>query len=102
MRAPKKDANHVEVGDGLRALGWSVLDLAQHGVSVDYAIGKPGFACLLEVKDGKKKPSARKLTEKEQKLRDNWKGPYVAAISLIDAIQQLSKLREELGYGGCA
>lgn len=93
MRAYKKDANHGEIGDGLRKLGWSVLDLAQYGVSVDYAVSKPGFAALLEVKDGNKPASARKLTEKEQKLRDNWEGPYVVAISLIDAIEQLSKLR---------
>lgn len=92
----RKDANHVEIGDGLRSLGWSVLDLAQYGVSVDYAVSKPGFAALLEVKDGNKPASARKLTEKEQKLRNNWEGPYVVAISLLDAVQQLAQLRQEL------
>lgn len=88
----RKDANHADVGDGLRVRGWSVLDLAQYGVSVDYAVSKPGFAALLEVKDGNKPPSARKLTEKEQKLRDNWEGPYVMAISLEDAVEQLDAL----------
>lgn len=88
----RKDANHAEIGDGLRLMGWSVLDLAQYGVSVDFAIGRPGFAALLEVKDGEKPPSARKLTEKEQKLRDNWEGPYVVALSLEDAASQLRAL----------
>lgn len=92
VRAMRKDANHADVGDGLRALGWSVLDLAQYGVSVDYAVSKPGFAALLEVKDGKKPPSARKLTESEQKLRDRWQGPWVTAISLEDAACQLLTL----------
>lgn len=92
VRAMRKDANHAEIGDGLRKLGWSVLDLAQYGVSVDYAVSKPGFASLLEVKDGDKPPSARKLTEKEQKLRNNWEGPYVMAVSLEDAAGQLLAL----------
>ncbi len=89
MLARRKDANHKPIGDGLRALGWSVLDLAQYGVSVDYAVSRRGFAALLEVKDGAKPASARKLTEKEQKLRDNWEGPYVVATSLEDAVTQL-------------
>lgn len=89
----RKDANHASIGDGLRRLQYSVLDLAQYGMSVDYAIGWPGGAALLEVKDGDKPPSARKLTEKEQKLRDSWEGPYVEAISLEDAAMQLLALR---------
>lgn len=95
MRAKRKDSNHVEIGDGLRAHRWSVLDLAQYGVSVDYAVSKPGFACLVEVKDGNKPPSARKLTDEEQKLRDRWEGPYVVAISLLDALAQLEALYEQ-------
>lgn len=78
-------------------MGWSVLDLAQYGVSVDYAVGKPGFAALLEVKDGSKPPSARKLTDNEKKLRDSWEGPYVVALSLEDAVRQLAALWRERG-----
>ena len=94
MRARRKDANHVPVGDGLRAAGYSVLDLAQYGVSVDYAVGKPGFAALVEVKDGSKPPSARKLTPAEIDLQTRWQGPYVVVISLEDAIQQLEALEK--------
>jgi hypothetical protein len=78
------------VGDYLRNLGWSVLDLADHGDGVpDYAVAKDGYAALLEIKDGTKSPSARKLTEKEQKVKDGWQGGYVIALSGEDAAVQL-------------
>jgi hypothetical protein len=94
-RAARRDANHRTVGDYLRALGWSVLDLADAGDGVpDYAVGKPGFAALVEVKDGAKPPSARKLTEKEQRVRDDWQGPYVIALDGPDAATQLLWLFE--------
>jgi hypothetical protein len=85
-RAAKRDANHTDVGDYLRARGWSVLDLASSGNGVpDYAVGKTGFACLVEVKDGNKPPSRHKLTPDEQAVRDRWEGPYIVALSGEDA-----------------
>ena len=81
-RKARRDANHKTVGDYLRAQGWSVLDLADHGDGItDYVVGKPHFAALLEVKDPSKPPSARKLTPKEQKVRDAWQGPYIVALT---------------------
>jgi hypothetical protein len=89
-RAARRDANHQSVGDHLRKLGWSVLDLADAGDGVpDLAVAMPGFAALVEIKDGSKPPSARKLTPKEQKVKDNWQGPYVVALSGEDAAVQL-------------
>lgn len=89
-RAARRDANHKDVGDYLRDLGWSVLDLADLGDGCpDYAVSKPNWAALVEVKDGSKPPSARKLTPKEQKVKDDWQGPYVVALSGEDAAVQL-------------
>jgi hypothetical protein len=94
MRAHRKDANHKDVGDFLRSLGWSVLDLAQYGVSVDYAVAYRwpvgAYAALVEVKDGSKPPSAHKLTKKEQDLRDNWEGDYHVVLSEADAETKLN------------
>lgn len=91
MRAKRRDANHREVGDALRELKWSVLDLADHGDGVpDYAVSKNGFVALLEVKDGSKPPSARKLTPAEQRVKNSWQGPYIVATSATDAIAQLA------------
>jgi hypothetical protein len=90
MRAKRRDANHKDIGDHLRTLGWSVLDIADHGDGVpDYAIAKNGWAALLEVKDGSKPPSKRKLTDAEQRVKDNWQGPYIIATSREDAEVQL-------------
>jgi hypothetical protein len=88
MRAKRRDANHKTVGDHLRSLGWSVLDLADHGDGItDFIVSRantdrPGYTtALVEVKDGNKPPSARKLTPKEQKVRDEWDGLYLIALS---------------------
>ena len=89
-RAARKDANHQSVSDYLSALGWSVLDLSRAGFGVpDLAVSKPGFCCLVEVKDGTKPPSERKLTPEQQEIRARWQGPYVIALSGEDAALQL-------------
>lgn len=91
MRAKRRDANHKAIGDGLRNLGWSVLDLADHGDGVpDYAVAKDGWAALLEIKNPEGSPSHRALTPAEQKVKDNWQGPYVIAFTLEDALAQLA------------
>lgn len=91
MRAKRRDSNHREVGDALRELGWTVLDIADHGDGIpDYIVSKRRFVALLEVKDGKKPPSARKLTPAEQRIKDSWQGPYIVATSPTDAIAQLA------------
>jgi hypothetical protein len=91
-RAAKRDVNHKSIGDHLRALGWSVLDLADHGDGIpDYVVGKPGFCCLLEVK----RPgpaSARKLTPAEQAVRDRWEGPFIVVQSGEEAAEKLLQL----------
>lgn len=73
MRHAKRvDANHAEIRDGLRADGWDVLDLSDVGGGVpDLCVANPqGFLPLfLEVKDGSKPPSARKLTDAETDWR---------------------------------
>jgi hypothetical protein len=89
-RAARRDANHTEIGDFLRERGWSVLDLADAGDGVpDYAVAKDRFSALVEVKDGTKPPSARKLTPKEQKVKDGWQGAYVIALDPEDALARL-------------
>lgn len=98
-RAAKRDGNHAEIGDGLRKLGYSVLDLADHGDGVpDFAIGWApesgcrGGAALLEIKKPGP-PSSRKLTPKEQAVYDRWDGPFVIAQTLEEAAAELLILK---------
>lgn len=92
-RAAKKDGNHHSIADYLQSLGYSVLDLSKAGDGVpDMVVGIPGFAALVEIK----RPGtecARKLTTAEQRVRDNWDGPYVLAQSAEEAAAELLILR---------
>lgn len=73
--AAKKDGNHKSIADHLRALGWSVLDLSRAHFGVpDLAVGRPGFAALVEVK----RPG-EKLTPMEESVRKQWDAPYFVA-----------------------
>lgn len=67
--ARKVDANHAAVRDGLRALGWTVHDLAKAGEGVpDLAVPiAPGMPHFLEVKDGDKPLSAQALTPAQER-----------------------------------
>lgn len=92
-RAAKRDLSHHEIGDYLRAAKWSVLDLADHGDGVpDYAVSVPDFAALVECKPPGP-ASSRKLTPKEQAVRDRWQGPYVIAQSGEEALAELEAKR---------
>lgn len=88
--ARKKDANHDLIGNHLRSLGYSVLDIWRAGCGVpDLAVGMPGFAALVEVK----MPERPKLTEDEQRVRDQWTGPYILATSPEQAAEELEAQR---------
>ncbi len=69
MRHAKRvDRNHAEIRDGLRALGYQVLDLSGAGQGVaDLAVAvAPGMPHFLEVKDGKRPLSAQALTAAQE------------------------------------
>lgn len=84
----KTDANHTEVVKALRAAGCSVISLAPLGCGIpDLAVGYRGRNWLLEVKDGSKPPSARKLTDDEAAFMAAWKGQYAVVESAEQAIE---------------
>jgi Holliday junction resolvase len=62
----RTDANHGVVIEALRKAGWCVISLAQVGDGCPDAIAaKHGRIELIEIKDGRKRPSERKLTPDE-------------------------------------
>ena len=81
------DSNQAEIVAGLRAAGCSVLPLHQLGRGVpDILIGTKRGNLLLEIKDGTKCPSARRLTVDEELFHAAWLGPRDVAGSLVEAL----------------
>lgn len=79
----RRDANHAEIVAALRAAGRLVLDLAAvgHGCP-DLLAAWGGGMVLLEIKDGSKPPSARKLTADETAFHTLW-GRHVVVVSSV-------------------
>jgi hypothetical protein len=74
-RAARVDANQSEIVAALRKIGASVTPTHQVGNGfVDLVCGFRGKNYLLELKDGSKPPSARKLTDDEAVWFGMWKG----------------------------
>lgn len=88
-RAAKVDRNHAEIAKALRDAGCGVLDMAKVGKGVpDLLVHAPTFpACrmpvFLEIKDGAKPPSARKLTKHQQEFHATWKG-WIFVVHNVD------------------
>lgn len=87
MRAAKIDANQSEIVQGLRKLGASVAITSMVGDGfVDIICGFRGVNYMLEIKDGNKPPSQRKLTDAQVKFHAEWRGKIYVVNSLDDAI----------------
>lgn len=85
-RAAKIDANQTQVVEALRAAGAIVQSLAAVGQGVpDLLVGFQGKTLLMEVKDGRKPPSQRQLTEDQLKWHGAWRGGPVAIVDGPDA-----------------
>ena len=85
-RAAKIDANQTQVVESLRAAGATVQSLAAVGQGVpDLLVGFRGQTVLMEIKDGRKPPSERRLTEDQLKWHGAWQGGPVAIVDGIDA-----------------
>jgi hypothetical protein len=91
-RAAKVDDNHNDIVDALREAHCLVVSLAAVGKGVpDLLVCSPYFSIhesllLLEVKDGSKPPSARRLTKDEEAFRAaGW--PVVVVTSVEEALK---------------
>lgn len=86
-RAARKDANHVEIVAAFRKAGWYVLDVAQLKNCCDIIISKNGRTIAVEIKDGTKPPSQRKLSKGEEEFRQRWKGEHKIVLSVDDVLK---------------
>jgi hypothetical protein len=86
----KVDDNQREIVQALRQCGASVQSLAAVGKGVpDLLVGFRGRNYLMEVKDGKKKPSQRALTEDEAFWVLHWKGDVKVVNNVEEALKVL-------------
>jgi hypothetical protein len=86
-RAARVDANQTEIVKALQAIGASVAPLSTVGSGMpDLLCGYRGVNLLLEVKDGDKVPSARKLTKDQETWHAAWKGQTAVVYSAEEAI----------------
>ena len=90
---PRLDANHNEIVSALRTAGASVQSLASIGGGcLDLLVGVRGVTTVMEIKDGNKPPSKKRLTTDEQRWYDAWNGSKFIVYSVDQALQILSSL----------
>jgi hypothetical protein len=86
-RASRIDRNQPEIVEALRKLGASVQPLhSAHDGIPDLLVGYQGRNLLIEVKDGERVPSARKLTPCQVQWHHEWKGQAAIVASTEEAI----------------
>lgn len=89
--AARKDANQDEIVSALRSIGATVTSVHQVGNGLpDLICGFRGKNYLLEIKDGNKPPSRRRLTEDEKKWHKQWQGHVDIVESVDDAINLIT------------
>ena len=87
-RAARTDDNQTEVVELFRKLGWYVLIVSQLKNCCDLIVSKNGRTFAVEIKDGRKPASARKLSSGEQKFKDEWQGNY----ALVEAVEDVMRV----------
>jgi Holliday junction resolvase len=90
-KAGRTDANQQQIVATLRALGASVAITSGAGNGLpDLLVGWRGETYMLEVKDGNKPPSKKRLTAAEQHFVTHWQGRPVAIVETgADALRAI-------------
>lgn len=92
-RAAKVDDNQGEIVAALRGIGATVQPLHAVGQGCpDLLAGYQGRNVLIEVKDGSKSPSKRKLTPDQTEWHAGWKGQACVVESVDDALRVILEI----------
>jgi hypothetical protein len=91
MKAKRVDDNQKELVRRMRLIpNLTVAHIHTIGQGVpDLLVGYRGKNYLFEVKDPTKRPSARKLTEAEEKFHQQWTGTIHVVMTLDDVLDVL-------------
>lgn len=86
----RKDDNHHDIANVFIKAGASVLDMSQLGDGApDIAVGYRNQNIFIEIKDGSKPPSKRKLTPDEVEFQQTWQGRYEVVKNTDEALKIL-------------
>jgi hypothetical protein len=83
--APRVDANQTAIVAAFRKLGCAVEIITK---PVDLAVARNGRTLLVEVKDGAKSPSQRRLTPAQQKFRASWPDD----VPVVESVEDVEKV----------
>ena len=96
-RAAKTDRNQAEIVAALRKAGAGVCDLSAVGQGCpDLLVSYRGAWLLLEVKDGKKPPSARHLTTDQNKWHAQHRANVHIVTSVAGALEAIGAITAEI------
>jgi hypothetical protein len=82
-RAARRDDNEQDIIKAMRAEGAYVKQINDEGL-FDLLVSYRGETLLIEVKDGAKPPSARRLTEAELKFHEEWPGSDLFIVTSVE------------------
>ncbi len=82
-RAARRDDNEQDIIKAMRAEGAYVKQINDEGL-FDLLVSHRGETLLVEVKDGAKPPSARRLTDAELKFHEEWPGSDLFIITSVE------------------
>ena len=82
-RAARRDANETEIIQAMREAGAYVKAINDEGL-FDLLVSHCGKTLLIEVKDGAKPPSARRLTDAEAKFHNEWPGSDLYIVNSVE------------------
>ena len=89
-RAARRDDNERDIIKAMRECGAFIKAVNDEG-AFDLLVWYNGHTLLLEVKDGSKPPSARRLTDAEQKFHDEWPGNNLYIVKSVQEALDLLK-----------
>ena len=82
--AARRDANEDQVVSALQACG-AYVKKVNDGGTFDLLVWYRGHTLLLEVKDGRKPPSAQALTSAEEKFHQEWPGDNLHIVNSVES-----------------
>jgi len=94
MRGNRIDANQNEIVRELRKVGATVLITSNLKNAFDILVGFRGELYIVEIKDGSKPPSQRKLTPGETKCKQDFQNVGVK-YHIINSVQEAIEMLKE-------